>query len=279
MKEHSENDIATLKATLKVWHDYKSSTNEEYGQVILKTVNILLELTNSLHVDQINLPSWKIWSEPIIFKFCYHVSSLVNLYSGTELPFEKDGKRMVIFDEPSVFILFRTVLENYLTFYYLFIEAIPEDEKEFRMLVWRYCGLKQRIEFIINTEKEKEKQQKEVTTVQKLKDEIVSKPYFKKFKAKSREVILKGRNPRLFESWKSLIIKSNFNTELFQNIYGYKSNYSHTEFISVLQLHEGKYGHHDKNTRSHYLMLLLHGIVGKLNHRRKKLLPFNQYTF
>lgn len=263
MKENSESDIAKLKATIKVWQEYESTTNEEYGQVILRTVNILLELTNSLHADKIKLPSWKIWSEPIIFKLCYHVSSLIKLYSGTELPFKKNGEGLVIFDEPSVFILFRTLLENYLTFFYLFIDQVPEEEKEFRMLVWRYCGLKQRIEFVINTEKERAKQQNEESTVLNLKNEIQNNPYFDKYNHKLKKVILKGRNARLFESWKSLIVKSNFNTDLFQNIYGYKSNYSHTEFISVLQLHEGQYGHHKKNTRSHYLMVLLHGIIAK----------------
>lgn len=263
MKENSESDMARLEVMIKVWGSYESSTNKEYGEVILRTVNILIKLTNSLHGDKINLIPWKTWSEPIIFKLCYHASSIIKLNSGTELPFKKNGETLIIFDEPSVFILFRTLLENYLTFFYLFIDQVAEEEKQFRMLVWRYCGLRQRTEFVINTEKERAKQQSEESTVLNLKNEIQSNLYFDKYSNKLKDVILKGRKPRLFESWKSLIVKSNFNTDSFQNIYGYKSNYSHTEFISVLQLREGQYGHHKKNTRSHYLMLLLHGIIAK----------------
>ena len=249
---------------LRFWEEYELSTNEEYVSCVEKTIGVLLELTNSLHQDDIKLPSWKIWAEPIIYKFCYHVSSLVQLFKGTELPFEHEGKKTIIFDEPSMFILFRACLENYLTFFYLFIEDIDEAEKEFRMLVWRYSSLKQRIGFKINTEEARKKQEKECILVDSLSGEIVTNKYFRQIPKKQQEKVLSGKNPRLFTTWNALMVRSDLKTSLYENIYGYKSNYSHSEFLSVLQVHEGSYGHSRESTRSHHSLLLIHGLVGKM---------------
>jgi hypothetical protein len=271
--KNEKDSIQRLNTIIKVWHEWESTSNEQYIPILLKSVNILLDLTNSLHVEQVKLPSWKIWSEPIVFKFCYHVSSIALLFKGTQLPFKSDERNILIFDEPSVIILFRAALENYLTFFYLFIDDISDEEKEFRMLVWRYCGLKQRTEFVIDTEKERQKQLEEVKIVENLKTELLANSVFTKYPDKQKKILLDGKKARLFESWKSLINKSKLSVDFFQNLYGYKSNYSHTEFISVLQLHEGQYGHHSANNRSHYMLFLLHGLIAKFIIELKDFLP------
>ena len=45
-------------------------------------------------------------------------------------------------------------------------------------------------------------------------------------------------------------------------MYGYKSNYSHSEFISAMQLRSSSYGY-NPNAKNHYALFLLHFLVAK----------------
>jgi len=262
-----------IKASLKIWKEYEILSNEEYSKVILYKINLLLKLMNSLHEKNIKVDSWKIWCEPTIYKLCYHSCSLIKIYYGTNLPYKHEGKDILIFDEPSMLILFRAILENYLTYFYMFGSNDSEEIKYFRNLVWRYSGIVQRTEFEINTKEAKEKQKKEVEFLNSLKEELLKSELFNRYDKKAQGIILKGRKPRLFKSWPDLIKESKLNTLLFRNLYGYKSNYSHTEFISVLQVHQGGYGHKANNVKSHHLLLLLHGIICKTILELKSFFP------
>lgn len=219
---------------------------------------------DSLYKDQVKLTEQKIWAEPLLFKFSYHASTLLKLFHGTELPFVVDNKELLIFDEPSALIIFRTCLENYLTFFYLYSDKIPEDQKDFRISVWRYCGLLQRQQFMISSEEAKKKQLEERELLSQLRNEIIRNKYFLAYPKKSQDLILDGKKVRLFETWFSLITKSGLPKKLFGNLYGYKSNYSHSEFISVIQIREGKYGHTKNNTRGHHTLFLTNALISKL---------------
>lgn len=262
-----------IRASLKIWNEYELLSNEQYSKIILFKINLLLELMNSLHENSIKVDPWKIWCESTVYKLCYHSCSILKIFHGTELPYKHEEKDILIFDEPSMIIIFRAILENYLTFYYMYGSNESDELKQFRNLVWRYSGIKQRTEFEINSSEAKEKQKKEVEFLKTLKEEILKSELFNKYDKKAKEIILKGRKPRLFKSWPDLIKESNLNNSLFRNLYGYKSNYSHTEFISVLQIHEGGYGHKANNTKSHHIMLLLHGIICKTILELKSFFP------
>jgi hypothetical protein len=135
-------------------------------------------------------------------------------------------------------------------------------EKQFRLSVWRYCGIKQRVEFEISSEKAKKKQTEEIELLDQLKDEVINSTYFKAFSSKEQKQILSGRKPRLFHTWIGLMKQSGLRVGLFKNMYGYKSNYSHSEFISVLQVQSG-ISQYNPNEKVHIELFLLHLIVCK----------------
>ena len=246
-----------------MFNEYENLPVEEYAKVVSTKVGVLLRLINTLHEDKIQMASWKIWSEPLLFKMCYHISSLLQLCEGTILPYETNGTPVMIFDEPTISVLFRTILENYLTFYYLFADDIEDAEKEFRSLVYRYCGSMQRTQFDINSLEAREKQKKEAEFVETLWKEIKESNFYQKLNERVRIDVKKGIKPRLFKSWKSLITESGLRKDVYRNLYGYKSNYSHSEFISVLQIYQGKYGFKPKSIKGHYVLFLVHSLIGK----------------
>lgn len=256
-------NLATLHnyiAALNVWSDYQEKTNIEYGKIVHQKVDLLTCLVNSLHEQNVQMEAWLTWSEPMLYKLIFHASSFLKLFNGTEIYFS--GKEIKIFDEPSVLALFRIILENYLTFYYIFCDDIIDDEKKFRILVWQYCGIKQRTDFDIFTEDAKKKQATELIELSRLKEDICNSKYFSMYKNSEQKEILKGVKPRLFYSWQTLIKKSRFKIDLFKNLYGYKSNYMHSEFISVFQIKSKGFGL-NLEAKEHFTLFLVHGIICK----------------
>lgn len=234
----SQKDLAVLKAA----NDFHQMNNVEYSKVVLKKIRTLLQLINSLHGQKVEIQPWLVWSEPLIQKLSFHSVNIVRLFEGTELPLQDDkGVFFKVLDKPSIIALLRVATENFLTFDYIYFNADSDEEKKFRLSVWRYCGIKQRVEFDLANEAAKKKQIEEMRLLGELKNEIIHSTCYQKFNPKQQKVILDGRKARLFNSWIDLIKMSGLRVRLFKNMYGYKSNYSHSEFISVLQVHSGNY--------------------------------------
>ncbi|CAN5615935.1 hypothetical protein BH10BAC2_BH10BAC2_06360 [soil metagenome] len=252
------NQILDNEAASKVWKEYENMSNIEYTEKILAKIDALIVLNNSIKKELDNDVIF-FWIDPIISKFTFHTSSFLQLFAGTKIKIE--GKDLRIFDEPSVLVLFRIILENYLTFYYIFCDSTSREEKEFRVNIWKYCGLKQRNEFDVEQEELKRKQANEFIELTTIKEKMICSPYFKTLKKDEQNSILKGVKPRLY-SWTKIMEVSGIRKKLFKNIYGYKSNYAHSEFISILQLNSSVYGFNSL-AKEHYTLLLIHMLVSK----------------
>ena len=96
---------------------------------------------------------------------------------------------MKILDEPSIISLLRVATENYLTFFYLYCDKIDDEEKQFKLSVWRYCGIKQRVGFEVSTEAGKKKQQEETELLKTLEQEVLNSKIFNSFDKRKREQI------------------------------------------------------------------------------------------
>lgn len=253
-----EEQIFNGKAASRVWRDYETNASVVYVEKILPKIDLLIVLNNEIK-PEFNRDDLFFWIDPLLAKFCFHVGSFLQLFSGTRVTIK--SKEVKIFDEPSVLALFRIILENYLTFYYIFCDSDTREEKEFRLNVWKYCGLKQRNEFDVEQEALKRKQAKEFVELTSIKEKILCSPYFARLKKEDRNKIIKGVKPRLF-SWTKILEMSGIRKKLFKNIYGYKSNYAHSEFISILQINSATYGFNE-SAKEHYILLLMHSLICK----------------
>jgi hypothetical protein len=251
------------KAFDKIMAEFDSLNNEEYCQLLYGKVDILLNLLNTLYEDKIDLPSDKAWIEGLIKKFSFHITSILKLYEGTVLVRLKNDTIINIIDEPSIFVLFRASLESYLTFFYLFVDNEVPKVLEFRMIVWRYSGLKQRTEFDITSDENKLKQFQESNDVEILKEIIINSPIYKGYNSTQRKQIIDGKNPRLFNSWNKLIKKSELRNATYKNIYGFKSSYTHSEFLSVLQIQSGNFVYRNDSHRSRHWLFIIHTLLSK----------------
>jgi hypothetical protein len=256
----------------KVFREYETLPNEVYCEILDKKIEVLAGLSHSLHLDKILMAPWKSYNETFIVKICFHISSLLTLCKGTKLPFSVTKEKVIIFDEPSILTLLRTITETYLTFYYLFVAQVPEEEKHFRFLVYEYCGLKQRQSFPVSLPAHKKKLEEEAIYVQSLKSKIVESLFFQKEDKRVQNKIIEGIKPRL-KSWKSLIKEAGLKLGMDENLYSFKSSYTHSEYLSVLQIKGNNYGYKPFMRKSYYVLFIIHMLVCRVIINLKNMFP------
>jgi hypothetical protein len=66
-----------------------------------------------------------------------HALTLTELSKGKVIRDDK-GKKLTILDKDSMLVLIRTVLENYLTFFAIYISPDSQDKKELRHSIYKY---------------------------------------------------------------------------------------------------------------------------------------------
>ena len=247
----------------KIYEDFDEFSNEQYVEKLNTRIEILIRFVNSLFVDKIQMPAWKTFSETIIIKICFHIASLLKLFHGTELPIKHAKSNYIIFDEPSIYSLFRTITENYLTFFYLFIDNISDDEKYFRFLIYEYCGIHQRQSFDVTLPKNKQKQIDEAGHLEKLKTAILNSVFYKDIDPSIKKALLNGVKPRL-KTWKKLIKDAQLNIGYDSNLYGFKSSYSHSEYLSLLQIRTNTYQFNSHERKSHFVLFIIHMLISRM---------------
>lgn len=232
-------DLYTLsnndKIAIELVSRHKQYSVKDYLDVIENKIGVLLWLVDLLHKENLIRNKREKWVEPLLYKFCFHLSSFTNISKGILLPIESEGRRLMVFDESSAITILRTIIENYLTFYYLYSNDCSEEEKQFRLDVWSYSGIKQRSTFSINSAEGKACQEKDILFADEVFGKIKKSNYFKKYKRIEGE-ILKGKKPKLDYGWQRLIKESKLRQSFFNDMYSYESSYSHSEFLSILQI-------------------------------------------
>lgn len=189
------------------------------------------------------------YSNLIIDKFAIHSASFFHLSSGiVEHRLSSEKIKMTGYDLFSVNSLLRTLIETYTTFNHLFIEPKSYDEQEFRFLLWKIDGLKDKEKFDIKPTDyegvtETLRQDKE-----KLGEAIIQFEKSSFFSKLHPEEVKKVYNPeRNRYSWRFLLqddlkirpltitdlVKHTCKTRAFINTYRYTSIHTHTNYLAI----------------------------------------------
>jgi len=167
-------------------------------------------------------------------------------------------------------VLTRTLIENYLTLFYIYFEEKTEAEKNFRFKLWEISGLITRQGYDFSSrnnnvyEEFKIKKQKEKAVLEKLLSELQKLPEFNNLNKNELNKLKKYGLPRI-DNWHKLIEKSNLKMDLFNVMYSLSSNYAHSEFVSLMQIKQSSFSSKNNNTISlASLCLILTKIINSL---------------
>ena len=176
---------------------------------------------------------WLNDAQTLAVKLFRHLVSMQTLAAGTTV--EQNNTPTVHFvDHASVKVLARAALETYLVFFYLYGGA-DRALSEFRYKTWRLGGLTDRQQFHTSTDAHRAVLDSEKQRIVVLKSEIESSPHIQVFTKKQRAKLLEGEW-RIGKGWSNLSTNAGFHAKYFKNIYGYLCGYSHSSYISALQV-------------------------------------------
>ena len=121
----------------------------------------------------------------------------------------------------------------------MFFNNLNLEEKKFRYDIWRISGFKSRQFPLDQTSDEfKEKLIREKKIITELMAEIKKHPLYSSLGSQKSYKLDKYGLPRII-SWGKLIEISTLNTRIFERAYMLYTNYSHSEYISMIQINEG----------------------------------------
>lgn len=182
------------------------------------------------------IQSGKAWlndAQTLSIKLFRHLVSMQTCSYGATV--EHDGKPVIWFiDHASIKVIARAALETYLVFFYIYGES-DKELSEFRHKTWVLGGLKDRQKMHASSEENKEKLNQEKQQICKLQSEIKASKYIESYTEKQSKRLLEG-NWKIGNGWSSLGVSAGFHEIYFNNIYSYLCGYSHSSYISALQV-------------------------------------------
>jgi hypothetical protein len=223
-KSEKENIISNINSQI-FSEDIESTIVSFY-----KLLDLLINLTEQLYKLQVGFEYWQEFLEEHIFAYTVICHSHIKLANGTPIP----KKEISIIDLNSNYLLARAEIENYYTFYYLFIQPKTKEEYILKYLLFKASGLHARQKFSPKTKNGKKKQKLEKPQIEKLKEYIRENGYFKKLPTKKQKNLLKNL-PAKTDSWVNLIKNADIDHKHFLDLWRLYSNYAHSESLSVLQ--------------------------------------------
>jgi hypothetical protein len=216
------------------------------------TLSKVIEFANRIMIKRADsCPFFKTEREKLsnllVQKVILHGASILSLVDGINLQtmhFEKSK----IKDPISMQVIFRGLLESYLTLNHLNFSS--ESENEIRFKIWIQYGLRQRekVTFSIIPVEEFNLLKDERELINRLINEIKSSSFFDLLESDKKIKFLDQierdwkigfkNNSYLKFSWQQLLEKTGVNKELFSDTYNYLSWFAHSNCISLYQLDE-----------------------------------------
>ncbi|MES2364061.1 MAG: DUF5677 domain-containing protein [Pseudomonadota bacterium] len=177
--------------------------------------------------------AWRNDAQTLSVKLFRHLVSMQMLATGATI--EQNHVPAVFFvDHASVKVVARAALETYLVFFYLYGTA-DRALSDFRHKTWRLGGLADRQLIHTSTAENRETLVREKQIIYRLKSEIEATPQFQAYTPKQRAKLLEG-DWRVGNGWSDLGVQAGFHETYFKNIYGYLCGYSHSSYLSALQV-------------------------------------------
>ncbi len=188
----------------------------------------------------------------MVHKLLQHSISITSLSNGNEIV-KENGEELLVLDKDSPLVLMRTVLENYLTFFSIYINPSNFEEREFRHQIYKFTEEKviyDRLK-VINSDPDfihLNSSMNTVTDSQILSNEneiknkrdyyekvMTDNPLFKTLSTKQKNLILKKPRPdwKIDGSWYDLASKAKFKKSYFGYTYNMLSSSVHTGSQSI----------------------------------------------
>lgn len=174
----------------------------------------------------VELEKYFSYFEVLILKYQMKSISLMNLLNGSKY------EKLNFIDIPSLFILLRGLIENYLMFNYLYIQPSSIEETYFRTLIYQRSGLKNRQNYIA-IPKDNPVIIQEAKEIERLNTLIKENPLYQNLDANTRKRI---KTKATISNYIDIMGLTKLKNTNFTTFWKLCSNFAHSEYISGMQI-------------------------------------------
>lgn len=264
---------------LEIWQKYFNNDIENDYKDSRKILETLIDLQQTVVDAKSKMPDWKLWVDTLTIKFVLHTNTLLDISRGTLLKVQSNNKEIKLIDIPTMLVVFRSQLECFLMFDFIYVHPNCDDEKEFRYWNWKYDNLLMRKKIPAKSNFIQVQQKDDLKEIQELKEKIENSHYFKNFSKNERKQLLSKGSSKLFNSWDDLIFQSNLQPKLFYGLYPILSSYAHTGAHSLMNLKDQKLGYHKNHHYCHLFLFFSKMILCSYLLRFKSLFKAAEFKF
>lgn len=204
-----------------------------------KMLHLIVQLTNSQAGEAVPVDAlWMNDAQVLAIKLYYHLASLHVLAQPVEVVMPQGTVSHI--DHGSVLVLVRAALETFLTFAHVF-GCSEADLREFRHMTWRCAGLLDRQKFQASARRPENKQKlmDERANIEALRAEMQAHGRWAQHSERERGAFLKG-DWRAGQGWVAIGVEAGFHPLYVRELYSYLCGYSHTSWLSVLQIRDAR---------------------------------------
>lgn len=216
---------------------YSDCDLKKLEEKYVDTNKLIVSLTENIFDKKNELIFWKENLEILLVKYSFHSFSLVELLNGTIVSNYINVKR-TFRDLPTIRLIIRALIENYLTIYYLTFEPQNNDIGEFRYYQYQLSGLYSRQNSDAFEDEHKKKKEIEKKEIESLVNLIKNNKYYKSLEIKEQKSLLSRKNARNSFTWEKMIEISDLKKEMVFPLWRLFSNTAHSELIGSLQFME-----------------------------------------
>lgn len=209
-----------------------------YAQDYSTLLNLFIQLVQSQAGKKIDHgDAWQNDAQVLANKLFRHLVAMQTLAAGATVE-TSNGTKFFFVDHGSVKVVARAALETYLVFFYLY-GSTDRSLCKFRHMTWKLGGLADRQQFHVSTHQNHEVLVREKSAITKLQAEIIASSWINGYTEKQQKKILAGEW-RIGNGWTDLGMQAGFHKKYFENIYSYLCGYSHSSYLSALQVSQAQ---------------------------------------
>jgi hypothetical protein len=218
---------------IKLLFDYTNKNIPSLTENLIETNKLIVTLTNSFYTDKVQFENWKQHLEILLLKYSFHSSTLILLTKGTTA-LDYQNNEMTFPDIPSIRIILRSIIENYLIVKHLFFDPKSNEEGEFRFYLYEWSGLLSRQKLGIAPDAYKKEAENDKLEIERLEKLIRENIYFQSLSQKVQKDIIGKKNAKEF-SWEKLLENTDMKSDLLKPMWKLFSNTAHSELLGAIQ--------------------------------------------
>ena len=211
------------------------------------STNISADFTKllSLYVRVVNaragksIPAEQTWlnhSEVLSVKLAGHLAAMQRLADPVELSDGRDSASFI--DHASLAVVTRAALETYLVFFHLY-GCSDRGLSEVRHAAWRLGGLADRQKYSAAQPENRRKLEEEAMHIERLRTEIKESSSINQYSSNQQKRLLVG-DWRAGMAWWEIGCAAGFHPVYLRNTYNYLCGYSHSSFLSAMQIDQAR---------------------------------------